>query len=161
MINAGHSGSVTYTGWDGATTDRALAHRRPHRRSAHLPRHPGRHPRPRHREPRDRQHARDRRRCRRRVNAGFFVLDPRSGAPGDPAGIGVYDGRLLSEPVSGRPGLVVHDGGRRSQITRLTWEGRVTARGTTLSLDGIDRVPGLIRNCGGSEDDSPRCPCTT
>jgi hypothetical protein len=31
------------------------------------------------------------------VNAGFFVLDPAAGAPGDPAGLGVYDGRVLSE----------------------------------------------------------------
>ncbi len=67
----------------------------------------------------------------------------------------MFDGRLLSEPVSGRPGLVVRDGGRSAQITRLTWEGRVTARGTALTLDGVNRVPGLIRNCGGSEGDSP------
>ncbi len=40
------------------------------------------------------------------VNAGFFVLDPAAGAPGDPAGLGVYDGRVLSEPVNGRPSLV-------------------------------------------------------
>ncbi|MEV5330549.1 phosphodiester glycosidase family protein [Streptomyces werraensis] len=155
VINAGHSGSVTYTGWDGATTDRG-----PWRIDVLTV------------DPRtfrgtlDATYGPD---IENRetvstlatdagavaaVNAGFFVLDPRSGAPGDPAGIGVYDGRLLSEPVGGRPGLVVHDGGR-SAITRLTWEGRVTARGTTLPLDGVDRVPGLIRNCGGSEGDSP------
>src|SRR3954447_17400477 len=39
------------------------------------------------------------------VNAGFFVLDPAAGAPGDPAGIGAYDGRLLSEPIGCRPAL--------------------------------------------------------
>ncbi|MZD04437.1 sporulation domain-containing protein [Streptomyces sp. SID5785] len=89
------------------------------------------------------------------VNAGFFVLDARAGAPGDPAGVGVYDGRLLSEPVGGRPALVVHDSGRRSEITRLTWQGRAEGRHGTLPLDGVDRVPGLIRNCGGSADDRP------
>ncbi|MFI6878771.1 phosphodiester glycosidase family protein [Streptomyces sp. NPDC050400] len=89
------------------------------------------------------------------VNAGFFVLDPRAGAPGDPAGTGVYDGRLLSEPVNGRPALVVHDSGRRSEVTRFSWQGRVTARNASLPLDGINRVPGLIRNCGGTADDSP------
>ena len=46
------------------------------------------------------------------VNAGFFVLDPASGAPGDPAGAGVYDGRLLSEAVGDRPALVLHDDAR-------------------------------------------------
>ncbi|MFI1959537.1 phosphodiester glycosidase family protein [Streptomyces althioticus] len=156
VINAGHSGSVIYTGWDGAATDRG-----PWRIDVLTI------------DPRtfrgalDAGHGPD---IENRetvsalaadagavaaVNAGFFVLDPRSGAPGDPAGVGVYDGRLLSEPVNGRPGLVVHDGGRSAQITRLTWQGRVTARGTTLALDGVNRVPGLIRNCGGSEGDSP------
>ncbi|MFD5448463.1 phosphodiester glycosidase family protein [Streptomyces sp. NPDC003470] len=89
------------------------------------------------------------------VNAGFFVLDPKAGAPGDPAGLGVYDGRLLSEPVSGRPGLVLHDDGRRTEIDRYTWRGRIVSRGTSLTLNGINRVPGLIRNCGGSEGDRP------
>ncbi|MGX1116478.1 hypothetical protein RKD37_001841 [Streptomyces ambofaciens] len=67
----------------------------------------------------------------------------------------MYDGRLLSEPVAGRPGLVLHDNGRRTEITRLTWQGSVTTRGSSLPLDGINRVPGLIRNCGGGEGDAP------
>ncbi|MEW1682658.1 phosphodiester glycosidase family protein [Streptomyces sp. NPDC093594] len=156
MTRAGYTGSVTYTGWDGATTDRG-----PWRLDVLTI------------DPRtfrgtlDATHGPD---IENRetvsaladdvdavaaVNAGFFVLDPRSGAPGDPAGVGLYDGRLLSEPVSGRPGFVVQDNGRRTQITRLTWEGKVSARGTSLTLDGVNRVPGLIRNCGGSEGDSP------
>ncbi|MFJ4713763.1 phosphodiester glycosidase family protein [Streptomyces sp. NPDC088785] len=89
------------------------------------------------------------------VNAGFFVLDPRAGAPGDPAGVGVYGGRLLSEAVGGRPGLVVHDSGRGTGVTRLTWSGSVGTGRTALPLDGVDRVPGLIRNCGGTADDLP------
>jgi hypothetical protein len=43
------------------------------------------------------------------VNAGFFVMDPAAGAQGDPAGAGVYDGRLLSEAVNGRPSLILHE----------------------------------------------------
>lgn len=89
------------------------------------------------------------------INAGFFVLDPKAGAPGDPAGVGVYDGRLLSEPVNGRPGLVIRDDGRHSGVARLTWKGRVVGRDASQPLDGIDRVPGLIRNCGGTDDDTP------
>ncbi|MQY13522.1 hypothetical protein SRB5_36700 [Streptomyces sp. RB5] len=89
------------------------------------------------------------------VNAGFFVLDPKAGAPGDPAGVGVYDGRLLSEPVSGRPALVVQEGGRRASVTRLDWDGKVTGPHGSLALDGINRVPNLIRNCGGTADDLP------
>jgi hypothetical protein len=89
------------------------------------------------------------------VNAGFFVLDPAAGAPGDPAGVAAYDGRLVSEPIAGRPALVVREDARRTSIVRLRWHGEVAG----LTLDGLDRVPGLIRNCGGIGDtptDLPR-----
>ncbi|MFI5898105.1 phosphodiester glycosidase family protein [Actinoplanes sp. NPDC051513] len=89
------------------------------------------------------------------VNAGFFVLDPAAGAPGDPAGVAAYYGRLVSEPIAGRPALVVREDARRTSIVRLRWRGEVAG----LPLDGLDRVPGLIRNCGGFGDlptDLPR-----
>jgi hypothetical protein len=90
------------------------------------------------------------------VNGGYFVLDPASGAPGDPAGVGVYDGKLLSETVNGRPALLLRDDARRTGVERLTWSGSVRSQdGDRLRLDGIDRVPGLIRNCGGTGDDLP------
>lgn len=90
------------------------------------------------------------------VNAGFFVLDPAAGAPGDPAGVGVYRGRLESETTNGRPALVVHDDGRRTTVPRLWWRGSVSgSHGRSLGLDGLNRVPGLIRNCGGTADDQP------
>jgi hypothetical protein len=89
------------------------------------------------------------------INAGFFVLDPAAGAPGDPAGVGAYDGRLVSEPVAGRPALVVREDARGTSVIRLRWHGEVAG----LTLDGLNRVPGLIRNCGGIGDtptDLPR-----
>ncbi len=87
------------------------------------------------------------------VNGGYFVLDPASGAPGDPAGVGVYRGRLLSETVGRRPALVLDDSARRTAVERLRWAGRVEGVGRTrLELDGLDRVPGLVRNCGGLDD---------
>ena len=90
------------------------------------------------------------------VNGGYFVLDPAAGAPGDPAGVGVYNGRLLSETVDHRPALVLQDDARRTQVERLTWTGSVRSHdGARLQLDGIDRRPGLIRNCGGTDDDLP------
>ena len=89
------------------------------------------------------------------VNAGFFVLDPAAGAPGDPAGVGVYRGRVLSEPTAGRPALVLHDDGRRTAVERLSWKGSAVVDGRRRALDGINRVPGLIRNCGGDPSDSP------
>ncbi len=89
------------------------------------------------------------------VNAGFFVLDPASGAEGDPAGAGVYDGDVLSEAVDGRPTLLLHADARHSRVVRLTWDGVALAEGRKLTLDGVDRVPGTIRNCGGDATDEP------
>ncbi len=89
------------------------------------------------------------------VNAGYFVLDPASGAPGDPAGIGVYHGQLVSEPIAGRPALIMRDDARHTEIERLWWQGTADLGHQTVELDGIDRVPGLIRNCGGDVTDLP------
>lgn len=89
------------------------------------------------------------------VNSGFFVMDPAAGAPGDPAGAGVYDGRVLSESVDGRPALILHDDARGSAVRRLGWDGRAVIDGRGVALDGVDRVPGLIRNCGGDTTDAP------
>ncbi|SDL97713.1 phosphodiester glycosidase family protein [Arthrobacter sp. ok362] len=87
------------------------------------------------------------------VNGGFFVMDPNAGAPGDPAGTAVHDGKVLSEPVGDRPSLVIGPKNDTS-IQRLHWDGSVTAPGNAgkLALDGVNRVPGLIRNCGGADD---------
>ncbi|NEA35873.1 phosphodiester glycosidase family protein [Streptomyces sp. SID13031] len=89
------------------------------------------------------------------INAGFFVLDPKAGAPGDPAGVAVYDGHLVSEPTDGRPALVISDNARGTAVERFGWHGEVRAAGHPLPLDGLNRVPGLIRNCGGTADDLP------
>ncbi|AQS71844.1 phosphodiester glycosidase family protein [Streptomyces pactum] len=156
---AGHSGSAVYTGWDGDSTNRGpwrvdvlTIDPRGFRGSLDASYGPDLEQRETTSELSVSAGA------TAAVNAGFFVLDPRAGAPGDPAGVGVYDGRLLSEPVSGRPGLVIHDHGRRTEVTRLTWKGQVTGHGTTLRLNGVNRVPGLIRNCGGTEGDTPTAP---
>jgi hypothetical protein len=93
------------------------------------------------------------------VNAGFFVLDPAAGAPGDPAGAGVYAGALLSESVDGRPVLTFGTDGRRARVRRLQWVGSARRGTESLRLDGVNRVPGLVRNCGGTGDsptDRPR-----
>ena len=86
------------------------------------------------------------------VNAGFFVLDPAAGAPGDPAGVGVYANRVLSEATNGRPGFVFSKDGKTAGVARHTWTGTVRGGHRTVGLDGVNRVPGLIRNCGGTGD---------
>lgn len=93
------------------------------------------------------------------VNAGFFVFGAEHGAPGDPAGTGAYNGEILSEAVGDRPSLVIDHRSGRASIQRLTWEGRISSGATGLDLDGLNRVPGKIRNCGGTGDtptDAPK-----
>ncbi|MDI3405077.1 phosphodiester glycosidase family protein [Streptomyces cavernicola] len=155
LTGAGHAGSTLYTGWDGEAGDRGpwrvdVLTVDPRRFRGSL----------------DASYGPDLERRERTselaaaggafaaVNAGFFVLDPRAGAPGDPAGTGVYGGRVLSEPVAGRPALVTEaDGG--SRVVRTVWRGRLVGPDAALALDGVNRVPGLVRNCGGTADDTP------
>nr|WP_188806437.1 phosphodiester glycosidase family protein [Citricoccus zhacaiensis] len=86
------------------------------------------------------------------VNAGFFVYGEQHGAPGDPAGAAAYNGEILSETVGDRPNLVIDHRSGRASIQRLAWEGRISSGREGLDLDGINRVPGKIRNCGGTDD---------
>ncbi|MFI7346282.1 phosphodiester glycosidase family protein [Streptomyces sp. NPDC049936] len=156
LTAAGYPGSAVYTGWDGEATDRGpwrvdVLTVDPRKFRGGLDASYG--PDLEARETTSRLSAAAD--ATAAVNAGFFVLDPKAGAPGDPAGVGVYDGRLLSEPVAGRPSLVLHDDARGTQVTRFTWRGRVTGATATLRLGGVNRVPGLIRNCGGSPGDLP------
>ncbi|WP_040161819.1 phosphodiester glycosidase family protein [Mobilicoccus massiliensis] len=93
------------------------------------------------------------------ANAGFFVMDPKAGVEGDPAGIAAYDGRVVSEAVGDRPAVLLDARARQTRILRPGWAGTFRTGGRTHVLDGTNRVPGLIRNCGGTGDtptDLPR-----
>jgi hypothetical protein len=92
------------------------------------------------------------------VNGGYFTIDGTRDVPGpwlegvdgDPAGIAVIDGELLSESVGDRPALVLrHDDGR-GEVRRLATELELTGPlGTRHQVTGLNRVPGLVVNCGG------------
>lgn len=153
---AGFTASTVYTGWDGAGTDRGpwrvqVLTIDPKRFRGELVGDFGPDI-----EQRETTSALARARgATAAVNAGFFVLDPAAGAPGDPAGLGVYNGQLRSEAINGRPVFAFTDDGRHAGVARYRWVGAVRGGPDTLALDGIDRVPGLIRNCGGTADDLP------
>lgn len=156
LAQNGETATSVYTGWDGDASDRGPWHVNvlridPRRFTGHLTGSFG--PDLYHRETTS-QLARAGA-ATAAVNSGFFVLDPNAGAPGDPAGAGVYDGKVLSEAVNGRPTLMLHDDARGSAVRRLTWRGTAEIGGTSTALDAVDRVPGLIRNCGGDQTDSP------
>ncbi|MBX6383541.1 MAG: phosphodiester glycosidase family protein [Microbispora sp.] len=74
------------------------------------------------------------------VNGGFFDIHTLPAFRGDPTGISVVGGKLLSEAVAGRVGLVLR--GRTARITELS--STVTARaadGAGAEVTGLNRVP--------------------
>ncbi|MEV2250325.1 phosphodiester glycosidase family protein [Streptomyces sp. NPDC050147] len=89
------------------------------------------------------------------VNAGFFVMEGKDGVPGAAAGIAAYDGELQSAATNGRIAAVLRGDGLRPEFKKLSTELRVRAGAASAVVDGINRVPGLIRNCGGVGGDSP------
>ncbi|MFJ6793900.1 phosphodiester glycosidase family protein [Streptomyces sp. NPDC091268] len=107
------------------------------------------------------------RRPRAGINGSFFdgnVLNPSSGAhDGDPSGIVVSGGRLVSEAARGKgskpvgSALVLQHG--RTYITELSTtltvrpkDGAVAAR----QLDGINRLPGRNAHCEGTTPKDPQ-----
>jgi hypothetical protein len=91
------------------------------------------------------------------VNGGYFVIGAANGTDGDLAGISVLGGRLLSEAVNGRTSLLLPArAGARASIEALTTRDAVRSDdGGARELDGFNRVPGLVRGCGGSGGDQP------
>ncbi|MFC7782894.1 phosphodiester glycosidase family protein [Rossellomorea sp. GCM10028870] len=85
------------------------------------------------------------------LNGGYFVVGSADGVPGDPAGISVVNGQLVSEAVGERTSLLLSE--NRAEITDTSTSLQVeTESGERAVIDGINRKPGLIRSCGGVED---------
>ncbi|WP_030926149.1 phosphodiester glycosidase family protein [Streptosporangium amethystogenes] len=76
------------------------------------------------------------------VNGGFFNIHTAKALQGDPVGISVVGGRLLSEAVPGRSGLVITQG-RKARITELrTQVTAISSDGTKAEVNGINRAAG-------------------
>jgi hypothetical protein len=91
------------------------------------------------------------------INGGYFTIAATDGTPGDPAGISVIDGGLVSEAVNGRTSLILpHGDGAGARVATLSTSGVVgSSDGATRLLDGFNRASGLIRACGGTGGDVP------
>ncbi|WP_285704507.1 phosphodiester glycosidase family protein [Microtetraspora sp. NBRC 16547] len=73
------------------------------------------------------------------VNGGFFDIHTLKNLRGDPTGLSVVDGKLLSEAVPGRIGLVLR--GRTARITELSSSVVATASGSgNAVVAGVNRV---------------------
>ncbi|MEO3853443.1 phosphodiester glycosidase family protein [Acrocarpospora sp. B8E8] len=74
------------------------------------------------------------------VNGGFFDIHTSAAYRGDPTGISVVGGKLLSEAVSGRTAVVMK--GRTVRITELASRVTATAADKASSpVSGVNRVP--------------------
>lgn len=83
------------------------------------------------------------------VNGTFFDVDA-AHYKGDPLGLYVSRGTLLSEAEGGRTALILPGPGARPRITEVRSETRVTSfDGARAVVDGIGRTPGRIVGCGG------------
>jgi len=76
------------------------------------------------------------------VNGGFsFSNDPWNTFHGDPRDLYMYDGEILSEPLSSRSSfaIVEENGRQRPVFDQFSWRGRVTIGRTSFQLTGVNR----------------------
>ncbi|MEU3355419.1 phosphodiester glycosidase family protein [Streptomyces sp. NPDC037389] len=88
---------------------------------------------------------------------GSYGSDEEDGTFGDVAGLSVVGGKLVSEAVQGTSALVLPSDRRaRPSVQQLSTHLRLrSADGAQRELDGLNRSPGYIRNCGGTGGDLP------
>ena len=86
------------------------------------------------------------------INGGYFVMGPNDGTEGDLAGISMVDGQLVSEAVNGRTSLLLNKKNHASISNVKTKLSVQSSDGGKQEIDGLNRVPGLIRGCGGIGD---------
>ncbi|MES1042733.1 phosphodiester glycosidase family protein [Peribacillus simplex] len=89
------------------------------------------------------------------VNAGYFVVGEKDGTPGDLAGIFASKGQLVSEAINGRSALILSSVEEKANIASVSTSIQATSSdGAVREVDGLNRKPGLIRNCGGVGGDT-------
>ncbi|WP_410813426.1 phosphodiester glycosidase family protein [Micromonospora sp. 067-2] len=85
------------------------------------------------------------------VNASFFTFTGSAQYPGDPVGLGVFGGKLLSEPTgeAAEANLVVDAKSNRVLMGHLGWTGSVQNKRTkvTLPLEFINHPPVVPAGC--------------
>ncbi|MGN9778809.1 phosphodiester glycosidase family protein [Micromonospora sp. H33] len=90
------------------------------------------------------------------VNASFFTFTASQLYPGDPVGLGLFGGKLLSEPTTdpAEVTFVVDANSNRALTGKLTWSGSVRNRQTeaTLPLEFINHPPVVPAGCAALAD---------
>ncbi|MFB7501318.1 phosphodiester glycosidase family protein [Streptomyces sp. NPDC056161] len=82
------------------------------------------------------------------VNGGFFITADEDGVQGTMAGLSAVHGELESMAAGSRAALILQDGGRHPRVADLSTTVTVRAGSARHAVQGINRVPGKVRNCG-------------
>ncbi len=80
------------------------------------------------------------------TNGGFFVISDTAGFPGVPTGAAAYGDTLESMANGDRAALLLQHG--RASIANVTTTVSITANGAGAAVEGINRKPGVIPDCG-------------
>ena len=90
------------------------------------------------------------------VNASFFTFTASAQYPGDPVGLGIFDGKLLSEPLTdpAEANLVVDANSNKVVMGHLKWSGSVQNRRTGLKLpiEFVNHPPVVPASCATLAD---------
>lgn len=89
------------------------------------------------------------------INGGFFAFNGEVGDNGAPAGIYVKNGELLREAANNRPVLIIDNSDRQSKVSigsSVITEVSLVNKKNHIRIDGLNRKPGIILNCGGYGD---------
>ncbi|WP_076473786.1 phosphodiester glycosidase family protein [Micromonospora avicenniae] len=90
------------------------------------------------------------------VNASFFTFTASQLYPGDPVGLGLFGGKLLSEPVTdpAEANFVVDANSNRAVTGKLSWSGSVRSRetGAVLPLEFVNHPPVVPAGCAALAD---------
>lgn len=82
------------------------------------------------------------------TNGGFFVTSDSDGVQGTQSGLGVYDGQLESLSSGARAALVIQDNGKKFAVANLYSSVTASVPGSSYAVQGVNRVPGIVRDCG-------------
>ncbi|MEV7323986.1 phosphodiester glycosidase family protein [Streptomyces sp. NPDC093970] len=82
------------------------------------------------------------------VNGGFFVTSDADGVQGTSSGLSAVHGELQSMAVGSRAALILADGGRHVRVADLSTTVTVRSGSAVRAVEGINRVPGKVRDCG-------------
>lgn len=90
------------------------------------------------------------------VNASFFTFTASALYPGDPVGLGIFDGKLLSEPLTdpAEANFVIDAKSNKAVMGHLRWTGTVANRqtGKTLPLEFVNHPPVIPAACATLPD---------